>query len=57
MVSAAVTDDARGTSSPSVLVVDDDPGTVETTAALLRRAGMRVHAAVTGEDALATARH
>lgn len=48
--------DARKKSGPSVLVVDDDPGTLESMTALLRCGQISVHGAPSGEEALALAR-
>lgn len=56
MDSRSTAGDARRKSGPSVLVVDDDPGTLESMTALLRCGQMRVHGAPSGEDALALAR-
>jgi len=44
-------------SSPRVLLVDDDPGTLQSMVALLSCEQMRVSAAPSAEDALAVARH
>ena len=55
-MSAPKADDARARPSPGVLVVDDDPGTLESMTALLQVRGMRAYGAPTGEDALTIAR-
>lgn len=47
---------AQGVPMPNILVVDDDPGTLETFDQILRQAGLKVALAETGEGALRLAR-
>lgn len=43
---------SRTSREPSVLCVDDDPAVLDATTMLLKSAGMRVHSALNGDDAL-----